>query len=57
VNDDSENGSSRPRWAPIVRPALQDEVVSRIRQMIDDGALLPGSRRRPSPSTTSRWIR
>ena len=44
MNDDSENGSSRPRWAPIVRPALQDEVVSRIRQMIDDGALLPGSR-------------
>src|SRR5688500_8143596 len=34
VNDDSENGGSRPRWAPIVRPALQDEVVSRIRQMI-----------------------
>jgi DNA-binding GntR family transcriptional regulator len=31
-------------WAPIVRPALQDEVGARIRQMIHDGALLPGSR-------------
>jgi DNA-binding GntR family transcriptional regulator len=31
-------------WAPIVRPALQEEVVARIRQMIEDGTLLPGSR-------------
>lgn len=31
-------------WAPIRRPALQDEVVARIRRMIDDGTLLPGSR-------------
>lgn len=30
--------------APIVRPALQEEIVARIRQMIDDGALLPGAR-------------
>jgi DNA-binding GntR family transcriptional regulator len=27
-----------------VRPALQEEVVARIRQMIEDGTLLPGSR-------------
>ena len=31
-------------WAPILRPALQDEVVARLRRMIDDGSLLPGSR-------------
>lgn len=31
-------------WAPIVRPALQEEVVARIHRMIDDGTLLPGSR-------------
>jgi DNA-binding GntR family transcriptional regulator len=35
---------SRPSWSPIVRPALQDEIVARLRQMIGDGALLPGSR-------------
>jgi DNA-binding GntR family transcriptional regulator len=33
-----------PSWAPIVRPALQEEVVARIRQLIEDGVLLPGSR-------------
>lgn len=33
-----------PAWAPIVRPALQEEVVARIHRMIDEGALLPGSR-------------
>lgn len=33
-----------PAWSPIVRPALQEEVVARIRRMIDDGSLLPGSR-------------
>jgi DNA-binding GntR family transcriptional regulator len=33
-----------PAWAPIVRPALQEEIVLRIRQLIEDGALLPGSR-------------
>jgi DNA-binding GntR family transcriptional regulator len=31
-------------WAPIVRPALQEEVVARIRQLIEDGVLMPGSR-------------
>lgn len=31
-------------WAPIVRPALQDEVIARIKRMIEDGTLLPGSR-------------
>lgn len=30
--------------APITRPALQDEVIARIRKMIEDGTLLPGSR-------------
>ncbi len=29
-------------WSPIRRPALQDEVVGRVRRMIEDGALLPG---------------
>jgi DNA-binding GntR family transcriptional regulator len=32
------------RLTPIVRPALQSEVVSRVKQMIDDGILIPGSR-------------
>lgn len=32
------------RWTPISRPGLQDEVVTRIKQMIEDGSLLPGSR-------------
>jgi DNA-binding GntR family transcriptional regulator len=32
------------RLTPIVRPALQGEVVSRLKQMIDDGVLIPGSR-------------
>lgn len=31
-------------WAPIKRPALQDEVVARIKMMIEDGTLLPGNR-------------
>ena len=31
-------------WVPIVRPALQEEVVARIKQMIDDGVLMPGGR-------------
>ena len=30
--------------ARIVRPALQEEVAARIRQLIEDGVLLPGSR-------------
>lgn len=30
--------------APITRPALQDAVVIRLKQMIDDGVLIPGSR-------------
>lgn len=29
---------------PIQRPALQNEVIARIRAMIEDGTLLPGSR-------------
>ena len=29
---------------PILRPALQDEVIARLKAMIDDGRLLPGSR-------------
>ncbi len=36
--------TSARRWTPIQRPALQDEVVARIKQMIEDGTLLPGSR-------------
>jgi DNA-binding GntR family transcriptional regulator len=32
------------RLAQIVRPALQNEVVKRVKQMIDDGILIPGSR-------------
>jgi DNA-binding GntR family transcriptional regulator len=45
VNDKSEKErSADAQWAPIVRPALQDEVVARLRRMIDDGTLLPGSR-------------
>lgn len=36
-------GDSR-HWAPIVRPALQEEAVARIKQLIEDGVLLPGSR-------------
>lgn len=44
----SEPSDARPEptgvWTPISRPALQDEVAARIRQMIEDGALLPGSR-------------
>src|SRR5574340_272515 len=31
-------------WTPIVRPALQEEVVARIKQLIEDGVLMPGSR-------------
>lgn len=31
-------------WTPIVRPALQEEIVARIKQLIDDGVLMPGSR-------------
>lgn len=31
-------------WAPIVRPGLQEEVVARIKQLIEDGVLMPGSR-------------
>ncbi len=29
---------------PIVVPALQQEIITRIKQLIDDGVLLPGSR-------------
>lgn len=35
---------AQDRLAPIVRPALQVEVVARLKQMIDDGILIPGSR-------------
>jgi DNA-binding GntR family transcriptional regulator len=42
---EDRNARAEPAgWAPIVRPALQEEVVARIRQMIEDGSLLPGSR-------------
>lgn len=36
--------ASATAWSPIVRPALQEEVVARVRRMIDDGSLLPGGR-------------
>lgn len=29
---------------PIIRPPLQEEVVKRVKQMIEDGVLMPGSR-------------
>lgn len=35
--------ASKP-WVPIARPALRQEVSARIRQMIEDGTLLPGCR-------------
>lgn len=35
---------ARDRLAPIVRPALPSEVVARLKQLIDDGVLIPGSR-------------
>jgi DNA-binding GntR family transcriptional regulator len=48
VNDKSHSDpagiETTRRWTPITRPALQDEVVTRIKQMIEDGSLLPGSR-------------
>ena len=31
-------------WRPIIRPALQEEVVARIKKLIDEGILMPGSR-------------
>lgn len=31
-------------WMHIVRPALQEEVAGRLKKMIDDGVLMPGSR-------------
>jgi len=38
-------GGHSERVAPIiVRPALPNKVVARLRQMIDDGELIPGSR-------------
>jgi len=40
----SDQPRRSPHWAPIVRPALQEEVVARIKQLIEDGALMPGSR-------------
>jgi DNA-binding GntR family transcriptional regulator len=39
-----ERRAARDRLAPIVRPALPSEVVARLRQMIDEGILIPGSR-------------
>jgi len=35
---------AQDRLAPIVRPALPNEVVARLKQLIDDGVLIPGSR-------------
>jgi DNA-binding GntR family transcriptional regulator len=41
----SEQSSGQTdRLAPIARPALPNKVVARLRQMIDDGELVPGSR-------------
>lgn len=40
----NQEAVSGPHWLPIVRPPLQEEVAARIRQMIDDGILMPGSR-------------
>lgn len=31
-------------WRPIIRPALQEEVVARIKKLIEEGVLMPGSR-------------
>lgn len=44
AHSDTAGTENSRRWAPIMRPALQDEVVARIKQMIEDGSLLPGSR-------------
>jgi DNA-binding GntR family transcriptional regulator len=38
------NGGRSDQLAPIVRPALPHKVIARLRQMIDDGELIPGSR-------------
>jgi DNA-binding GntR family transcriptional regulator len=40
----SSGAEGATAWAPIVLPGLQQEIVARIRQMIEDGALMPGSR-------------
>lgn len=40
----SVRGGDSQHWAPILRPALQEEVVARIKQLIEDGVLMPGSR-------------
>lgn len=39
-----QTSAQTDRLAPIVRPALPNKVVARLRQMIDDGELVPGSR-------------
>ncbi|MGE5102135.1 MAG: GntR family transcriptional regulator [Deltaproteobacteria bacterium] len=38
------SGEQTDRLAPIVRPALPNKVIARLRQMIEDGELIPGSR-------------
>ena len=44
-NHDGDEGIAAAwRASPILRPALQDEVIARIKAMIEDGTLLPGSR-------------
>ena len=43
-HDDDEGIAAAWRASPILRPALQDEVIARIKAMIEDGTLLPGSR-------------
>ena len=36
--------SASAQLVPIARPALKDEVISQLKQMIDDGVLIAGSR-------------
>lgn len=36
--------SQAEHWRPIIRPALQEEVVARIKSLIEEGVLMPGSR-------------
>ncbi len=37
-------GAGTAAWEPIQRPPLQEEVVARIKRLIEDGTLLPGNR-------------
>lgn len=48
MSDPLENRSAEAtqadHWRPIIRPALQEEVVARIKKLIEEGVLMPGSR-------------